>query len=394
MDKKFFNFNKLYTAEELSSVFELPLFVTRGSYTGDLKYKITSVGDTVRGEDWRGGRCVSTSRTYAPETTFRIYPRQKLTFRDPSKDEPKCFPVIVMATMSCGKSTLINSLLGKSVLPSRNSACTAKPYYIYDNDDPKTASVEITGKSGTCVYTENFAEVLDRANSDPDTEKIKIESQIKGVINTKRRLVLIDTPGTNNSLDGTHERITLDILDTAGTALVVYVINAEQMGINDDKRLMLKLAAAMKKNSALRAVFVINKADALDTEKNETLEDFMLEVKKYISVECGIKSPDVIPISALAALLFKKVLAGESLTRKERNAFKECMMLYKPEGLDLASYALTSDRLFASDTFEVAGEAYKARDIISALDRTGVPYLERYVQNAQIESERDSLKNQ
>jgi hypothetical protein len=69
-------------------------------------------------------------------------------------------------------------------------------------------------------------------------------------------------------------------------------------------------------------------------------------------------------------------------------------MQYKTEGLDLASYALTSDRPSPSETIEVANESYKARDIISALYRTGVPYLERYIQNAQIENERENVKNQ
>jgi hypothetical protein len=237
------------------------------------------------------------------------------------------------------------------------------------------------------TYSEGLREALDSANSDPDTEMIRIESQIKGAVNTRRRLLLIDTPGTNNSLDGSHERITLRILDTVGEALAVYVINAEEMGINDDKTLLLKLAAAMKKNPALRAVFVINKADALDAEKGESLEEFILEVKKYISDECGIKNPDVIPTSALAALLFKRMLAGEELTRLERRNAKECIALYKPEGLDLGSYAITGDGIDPFGVITLDKDEYKRRDIISALERTGVPFLERYVQNAKLESE-------
>lgn len=35
------------------------------------------------------------------------------------------FPINVIATMSSGKSTLINALLGKKLMPSKNEACTA-----------------------------------------------------------------------------------------------------------------------------------------------------------------------------------------------------------------------------------------------------------------------------
>ena len=38
-----------------------------------------------------------------------------------SINEKEIFPMVVMATMSSGKSTLINSLLGQQVLPSRNA---------------------------------------------------------------------------------------------------------------------------------------------------------------------------------------------------------------------------------------------------------------------------------
>ena len=44
------------------------------------------------------------------------------------------FEVSVIATMSSGKSTLINSLLHTELLPSENAACTATICRILDND--------------------------------------------------------------------------------------------------------------------------------------------------------------------------------------------------------------------------------------------------------------------
>ena len=49
-------------------------------------------------------------------------------------DTKKIFPMLVIATMSSGKSTLINALLGQQILPSKNEACTAKTYSILDDD--------------------------------------------------------------------------------------------------------------------------------------------------------------------------------------------------------------------------------------------------------------------
>ena len=42
--------------------------------------------------------------------------------------------VIVLATMSSGKSTIINTLLGEDILPNENQACTAKIFKVLDND--------------------------------------------------------------------------------------------------------------------------------------------------------------------------------------------------------------------------------------------------------------------
>lgn len=51
------------------------------------------------------------------------------------------FPVNVIATMSSGKSTLINALLGINLMPSKNEACTATITEILDIDDPSFSAV-------------------------------------------------------------------------------------------------------------------------------------------------------------------------------------------------------------------------------------------------------------
>ncbi len=50
------------------------------------------------------------------------------------------FPVNVIATMSSGKSTLINALLGRNLMPSKNEACTATITEILDMDAPSFRS--------------------------------------------------------------------------------------------------------------------------------------------------------------------------------------------------------------------------------------------------------------
>ena len=51
-----------------------------------------------------------------------------------SVNTDRMYPMLVMATMSSGKSTLINALLGEHILPNKNEACTSKIYSIVDDD--------------------------------------------------------------------------------------------------------------------------------------------------------------------------------------------------------------------------------------------------------------------
>ena len=295
-----------------------------------------------------------------------------------------------MATMSSGKSTLINALLDKSILPSSNSACTAKSYRIFDNDNDDITEIEPIYKNKSSGFTSNkdWALLLKEANEDPNVEKIIIKTQIKGILNTRRRLVLVDTPGTNNSQDENHGKITLDILSKIDKGLSVYIINATQFGINDDKLLLIKVSESLKSKKDLSAVFVVNKCDEYEEDKGESLDKIIEDVRNYLVSECGVENPDIMLTSALLADIFKKALRHENLTRKECRIFKQYFELNPPSRTDLSSYAILNGGYNPCEYIEVSGEKYKVSDIISAINGTGIPYLERYIQKAQIESDR------
>ena len=390
MDNNHFDFNKLYSAKEIAAMFELPVFVERKGWqdTG-FRYKIIEVADTLVGEGWSRGKPFQYKKTYTADDTFLICRDQELKFRA-EKSSMNLFPVVVMATMSSGKSTLINALLDKSILPSSNSACTAKSYRIFDNDNDDVTEIKPFYKAATSssVSCADWATMLKEANEDPNVEKIEIRTQIKGVLNTKKRLVLVDTPGTNNSQDEEHGKITLDILSKIKEGLIIYIINATQFGINDDKTLLLDVCKALRRNKAINVVFVINKCDEYEDEKGESIGKIIVDIRDYIVSDCGIQNPDIIPTSALLADIFRKVLRNEKLTRTECQKFKQYFASYSPTGANLSAYAITKGHQNPCENVEVSGEVYRVADIIEALNNTGIPYLERYIQTAQIESER------
>lgn len=305
-------------------------------------------------------------------------------------DENRIFPVLVMSTMSSGKSTLINAIADREILPNRNEACTAKVYAILDEDENEHPyAISVDDKQRIRRIEGNLREKLDELNEREDTEKIFIGAQIREVINTGKVLLLIDTPGMNNALDERHERITEDALQALNGGLVLYLINATQFGVRDDTRLLKILQNRLKQTGeALRVLFVINKVDELDPEK-EPIEDFIPGVRSYL-IQRGFPDPELIPISARAASLFRKALREEELSRAEYRDFSGYYERFGTKDLRLSSHAIEIGHAnsFFCPWIGVKGVDYYISDLNSALDNTGITVLESYIQNAQIQSEK------
>ena len=297
-------------------------------------------------------------------------------------NSPKVFPVLVMATMSSGKSTLINALLGAEILPSGNMACTAKSYYIVNDHSRPIPKLWYRKNNGQSYAAKNgIPDILRDINSKEDIENICLVSQISGILNTDKALLLIDTPGTNNSQDTNHETVTLDVLSKLNNGIVLYLINATQMGIKDDKNLLLSLRNHLQKHNNINVVFALNKLDEITDD--EELESMIINTEKYIE-DIGFKNPDIVPVSGLAAMLFRKVLSGENLTRKQHSNFLSCCDMYFPESdILLSSYAKT--RFTRYDSYSLTlDNKYLVRKLNAAIENSGVTQLESYIQKSMI----------
>ena len=307
-------------------------------------------------------------------------------------DVSRIFPVVVMATMSSGKSTLVNALLGEDVLPSKNAACTAKAFSILDDDTAEKTKIYITRQDGTLsVIEDHLAEELEKANQDDEVKEILICGDIKGVQNTQRSLLLIDTPGPNNSRNESHGQVTQDIMEKVKGGLILYVMNATQMGINDDKQFLALLQEQLKEKQDLQVLFVMNKVDELDTER-ESIPGLIRDAREYLRNN-GIENPEIIPVSALAASLFKKAKNKEPLTRRQKRDLMSFYEIFGSRELRLATYALMNTGAEPEEVIEIGEEIYSVMQLENAIDNTGLPYLERRVQNYQIlSSETDPLK--
>lgn len=231
------------------------------------------------------------------------------------------FDVYVVATMSAGKSTLINAMLGTTLLPAANEATTASIVSITDNDQMTDGfRGQRFNEAGELLdETENVtAPLLKEWNLATDTFRINLEGNIKAIRETEQvRLVLTDTPGPNNSQNEEHRLITMrQINNTSRNPLILYLLNGTQLGVDDDKRLLKQIAETMStggKQSKDRFVFVVNKMDDFDPEK-ESIPGALERVRIYLESN-GIKEPVVHPVSAEFARLLR--MANTDLTKKE-----------------------------------------------------------------------------
>lgn len=221
------------------------------------------------------------------------------------------FEVNVVATMSAGKSTLINALLGQKLMPAKQEACTATITEIKDNDsDGFMAKVYNSDGRLIQTYAELSFEIMEELNSNPEVSKIRIEGDIPFVTSEDVALVLVDTPGPNNSRDPEHKAATYRMLSESSKTVVLYILNATQLAVNDDYNLLSYVADSMKvggKQSRDRFIFVVNKLD--DFKKGEdSIEAAITKVRDYLR-DNGIENPNIYPASALTALNIRTILA-------------------------------------------------------------------------------------
>lgn len=221
------------------------------------------------------------------------------------------FEVNVVATMSAGKSTLINALLGQRLMPAKQEACTATITEIKDNDSDHFAA-KVYDKNGRLIEThsELTYEIMDRLNANPAVSKIRAEGNIPFVTSEDVSLVLVDTPGPNNSRDPEHKAATYRMLSESSKTVVLYIMNATQLAVDDDNTLLKHVAESMKvggKQSRDRFIFVVNKLD--DFKKGEdSVEAALKKVRDYLA-DNGIENPNIYPTSALTALNIRTILA-------------------------------------------------------------------------------------
>lgn len=219
--------------------------------------------------------------------------------------EEGLFSIVLVGEFSAGKSTFLNALMCKRILPSFTSETTATVNFL------RHTSQAPNNEAGIVYYNDNRQEIvpeltlqaLERVVSTRgDTEEEKIATSVdhvdlfleSGLL--QDGVMLVDSPGLNGVADN-HREITERQIQASHAS--IFMFSARQPGSRTDFEYLRSL-----KSQSGNIFLVLNMIDVIKPEE-QTVEDVVNLLKKnYLKQFPEEKTlPEIWPVSAEAALV-------------------------------------------------------------------------------------------
>lgn len=228
--------------------------------------------------------------------------------------------ILIVGTMSAGKSTFINSLIGEKVAEVKSTVCTNRISFFYNRplDDHIIYNVD-----------DDF-EVTKKCNSDLFSKQY-ISIKFKG-LNKNQPFVLIDSPGIDYAYDHTHQEITEKYISSQPYDIIVCVIDTQYIQRDGELDLINKVLKLNKD----KTIFVLNKLDKFNPE-DDSLKNIINKFKD--SIKQINNSAIVVPYSSKFSYLIQKEYNAKVLSPYEQKELKQLKVQMSQEFFDLAKYS-------------------------------------------------------
>ena len=266
------------------------------------------------------------------------------------------YKIAVVANMSSGKSTFINALFGKEVLPAYNHATTDSATYIYSKPNiEKKAEIFFSDNKENLEVFENIeSEIKQYAQKDEDckddkyknVEKIDLYYPFENLQTSSNEdfsITFIDTPGPNSTGDygQKHKDQTRSVLNSVDMALFTFDYGQLDANLKSDEQgLWNTIKTRYEKDKNFEVYFLINKIDMamednfkevknIDDAKKQwgIHEKKAIEKLKKASKDNGIDNPKIYTIASKFALLDRNDTDWdsplESFQKKFKNIFSD-----------------------------------------------------------------------
>jgi hypothetical protein len=273
--------------------------------------------------------------------------------------ESKETNIVFTATMSTGKSTLINAIIGKNIAPSMSIACTSN-IANFKSSPIKINFINYSDKDGLKLYLDSTDTKKLIGNSNYCYVNTYFYSEI-----SKKRVNIIDTPGVNYSEDKSHSEITKNELKNREIDILVYVTSILTWGTNDEYEYLRFIKENVRYK---KMIVIINKVDEIKIE-DSTVDENISNAKKYL-LKLDLKNLTICPLSAYVGSLLKREILKENLSKRE----ERYVSLYLNQFADEKEFEL-------SKFYEIDLENKEEDKLMKAYINTGLPIFEKILYN-------------
>lgn len=237
------------------------------------------------------------------------------------------FNLVVVGMFSRGKSTFVDALLGRRILPTSKKPTTAVISKIIYGDIPKYVLHFKDNTVADKVLSEDEFRSLTAPKSVDKNDKQQVQETLKQqdeldkiseaeiaypLVLCKNGVDLVDTPGMND-VNKTRIELTYQYLHQADA--VIMLLAADQMlSISEVEFLKERILSRQIKD----VFYIINRKDALSgpEEEAKVIAFAQKNLKEIIPMEL-IKDLRIFLLSSYQALLFRRQVNGEELTAKQ-----------------------------------------------------------------------------
>lgn len=244
--------------------------------------------------------------------------------------EHNLFSIVLVGEFSAGKSTFLNALMHRKILPSFTSETTATVNFLRHKEEAPN------GEAGIVYYNDGHKEILSDLSL-KTIEKVvstlgdKGDERVATTIERvdlflesdflKKGVMLVDSPGLNGVADN-HREITEKQIKASHAS--IFMFSADHPGSKTDFEFVKELREQYG-NQSNNIFYVLNKINVIRNDEGQSVENVIEDLKKSYGKQFPDDEyiPKIWPVAANAALVardkdIKEYQGGEIVETQER----------------------------------------------------------------------------